>query len=372
MRRWQIGCAFILCVVLSEVFAAKPEAATSDARPPGQAERESTVEAAKKEGVVIVAGPPGAYRRAPLVETFEKAFPGIKVEYTPLGGAQFVPRLKLERAAGRYLWDVHVGGTTSGITLMDESYLAPIAPALILAQVKELKNWWLGKHHFADDSGRYIFAFQGASGSRIVTNAKLVNPKEIKSYWDLLQPKWRGKLGITSPTHAGTGLAGATFFYMQKELGPEFLRKLLIETKVVLYDDSARLAEEVARGKLAIGVQVPEADITRYAKENLPVRGHPRVKEGGYLSPGFGAVMLIDRAPHPNAAKVYVNWLLSREAQTIYSRGDKTPSFRLDVPREGIPADIIPTEDDLPNYREEYVRKKDEIMGFVRKILGKD
>ena len=91
MRRWQIGCAFILCVVLSEVFAAKPEAATSDARPPGQAEWESTVEAAKKEGVVIVAGPQGAYRRAPLVETFEKAFPGIKVEYTPLGGAQFVP-----------------------------------------------------------------------------------------------------------------------------------------------------------------------------------------------------------------------------------------------------------------------------------------
>jgi iron(III) transport system substrate-binding protein len=101
MRRWQIGCAFILCVVLLQGFAAKPEAATSEARPASPAEWERMVEAAKKEGVVQVAGPPGAYRRAPLVEFFEKAFPGIKVEYTPLAGAKFVPRLKLERAAGQ-------------------------------------------------------------------------------------------------------------------------------------------------------------------------------------------------------------------------------------------------------------------------------
>lgn len=223
MRRWQIGCAFILCVVISQRFPAKLEAATSDARSPGQAEWESTLEAAKKEGLVIVAGPPGIYRRAPLVENFEKAFPGIKVEYTPVGGAQFVPRLKLERAAAHYLWDVHVGGTTSAITLIDEGCLAPIVPALILAQVKELKNWWLGKHHFADDLGRYIFAFQGASGSRIITNTNLVKPEEVKSYWDLLQPKWRGKLGITSPTHAGTGLAGATFFTCRRNSALNFL-----------------------------------------------------------------------------------------------------------------------------------------------------
>jgi iron(III) transport system substrate-binding protein len=372
MKYWRIGRAFLLWSVLSPAFVDGAGAATSEAKPAGQAEWERTVEAAKKEGLVIVAGPPGAYRRAPLVESFEKAFSGIKVEYTPIGGAQFVPRLKLERAAGQYLWDVHVGGTTSAITLMDEGYLAPIAPALILAEVKELKNWWLGKHHFADDAGKYIFAFQGASGSRIVTNANLVDPKEIKSYWDLLQPKWRGKIGMTSPTHAGTGLAGATFFYMQKGLGPEFLKKLLTESKVVLYDDSVRLAEEVARGKIAIGVQVPEADMTRYAKENLPIRGHPRLKEGGYLSPGFGSVPLIERAPHPSAAKVYINWLLSREGQTAYSKGDKTPSFRVDVPRDDIPPDIIPSEGDLPNYKEEYVRKKDEIMGFVRKVIGKD
>jgi iron(III) transport system substrate-binding protein len=176
-----------------------------------------------------------------------------------------------------------------------------------------------------------------SSGSRIVTNSNLVDPKEIKSYWDLLQPKWRGQIGMTSPTHAGTGLAGATFLYMQKGLGPEFLKKLLTESKVVFYEDSVRLAEEVARGKLAIGVQVPEADMTRYTKENLPIRSHPRLKEGGYLSPGFGAVSLIDRPPHPNTVKVYVNWLLSREAQRAYSRGDKTPSFRIDVPRDDIP-----------------------------------
>jgi len=57
------------------------------------------------------------------------------------------------------------GGTTSAITLMDEGYLAPIAPVLTLAEVRELKYWWLGKHHYADDAGKYIFAFQAARGS---------------------------------------------------------------------------------------------------------------------------------------------------------------------------------------------------------------
>jgi len=359
-------------IVLSAVLSVWRLAAAAEVKPAGQAEWERTLDAAKKEGVVLVAGPPGAYRRTPLVESFEKAFPGIKVEYTPIAGAKFVPRLKLERAAGQYLWDVHVGGTTSAITLMDEGYLAPIVPALILAEVREPKNWWLGRLHFADDGSRHILAFQGASGSRLAINTNLVDPKEIKSYWDVLQSKWRGKIGMTSPTHAGTGLAGATFFYMQKGLGPEFLKKLLTETKVVLFDDSVRLAEEVARGKLAIGVQVPEADTLRYAKEKLPIRGHPRLQEGGYLSPGFGSVTLIDRAPHPNAAKVYINWLASRDGQTAYSKGDKTPSFRADVPPEESLADVVPREGDLPNYKEEYVRKKDEVMGFVRKILGRD
>jgi iron(III) transport system substrate-binding protein len=205
----------------------------------------------------------------------------------------------------------------------------------------------------------------------VAININLVDPKELKSYWDLLQPKWRGKIGITDPSHAGTGLAGATFFYMHKGLGPEFLKRLLTETKLVFFEDSARLAEEVARGKLGIGVQVPEADLTRYAVERLPIQGHARLKEGAYLSPGFGSVMLLDRAPHPNAAKVYINWLLSKEGQSAYIKGDKTPSFRLDVPRDEIMPEIIPRDEDQPNYKEEFVRRKEEIMGFVRKVLGR-
>jgi len=320
---------------------------------------------------MVVAGPPGAFRRVPLVDAFEKAFPGVRVEYTALAGAKFLPRVKLERAAGQYLWDIHIGGTTSAITLMDEGYLDSILPALVLPEVREPKNWWQGRLHFADNAGQRILAFQGSAGSRVAINTSLVDPKEISSYWDLLQPKWQGKIGMTNPSHAGTGLAGATFFYLQKGLGPEFLKRLLTETKVTLFDDSLRLAEAVARGQLAIGVQVPEGDLMRYAKEKLPIQGQPGLKEGGYLSPGFGSVMILKQAPHPNAAKVYINWLLSREGQLAYSLGDKTPSFRLDVPRDHVLPEVIPREGDQANYKEEVVRKKDELMEYVRKILGK-
>ena len=68
------------------------------------------------------------------------------------------------------------------------------------------------------------------------------------------------------------------------------------------------------------------------------------MKEGASIGSGFGTVSYLNRAPHPNAARVFVNWLLSREGQTAWQKHTGRNSLRTDIRKDNIPADAIPTE----------------------------
>ena len=85
--------------------------------------------------------------------------------------------------------------------------LDPIAPAFMLPEVTDVSKWYGGKHWYASPENQYIFMFEGTMNSTSLSyNTKLTNPDEIKSYWDLLSPKWKRKLltldprGATPPT----------------------------------------------------------------------------------------------------------------------------------------------------------------------------
>src|SRR5262245_59077781 len=111
------------------------------AEAPGQEEWERVLQAAKKEGKIALIGPVGADRRDALTIAFEKKY-GIGVEYHADSGAGILPRLSAERKADRYLWDVVVTGTTTGLeNLIPARVLDPLEPNLILPEVKDLKLW---------------------------------------------------------------------------------------------------------------------------------------------------------------------------------------------------------------------------------------
>ena len=108
-------------------------------------------------------------------------------------------------AAGKYLVDLFAGGKGTALgTLYVGKLLDPIRPLLLLPDVLDETKWWRREHKYVDPENKYIFAYIGnAGGVEINYNSTSVNPKEFTSYWDLTQPKWKGKIAATDPRSRG-------------------------------------------------------------------------------------------------------------------------------------------------------------------------
>jgi len=315
--------------------------AAAEARPQWQQEWDKVLEGAKKEGRVVVAATPTLQM---VFAEFQKRYPQIKVVFLPGSSAQLLPRIITERRAGKYLEDVVITGPSPMYSFLYKGKaLDPIKPALILPEVLDESKWWKGKHLYRDDEEKYIFAFNLAPLPFFAYNTKLVDPKEIKSYWDFLHPKWKGKILLLDPTSPSGAGAILLFLYYHPELGPEFIRRLLSEMDVTASRDVRQIADWLATGKFAISgiteVRRTRLDIAK--KQGLPVDwfSAQQFKEGVPLAPAGGSVALLNRAPHPNAARVAINWLLSREGQMIYQKlfGDRD-SLRIDIPKDDVPS----------------------------------
>src|SRR5438874_7053142 len=150
-----------LLVVLAVGLAACASGAASPAAPATDrgASQEPSPAKVTDEGVVVVSGPPGTLWRDALMH-FNDQYPGIQVEYTPLNGRDFWPRVALERQGGQFLWDVRVGGTDiPTLQAKAEGMLDPIRP-LFSAAVRDDSKWLGGLDgSFADTEKQYVFRF---------------------------------------------------------------------------------------------------------------------------------------------------------------------------------------------------------------------
>lgn len=317
-----------------------------DAKPGWQAEWEKSLQAANKEGkVIIYHGGRGTYNWERLIGDFQKKYPEIKVSFGTAGsGSDLALRILSERRAGKYLPDLYIGGaSTIHQILYKGKALDPIKPALILPEVTDQSKWWMeGKYNYSDEEQKYIFAFNGKNQSYFSYNTRLVDPNEFKSYWDLLNPKWKGKVVAFDPTLGGSAAVPLRLLYYTQELGPKYLRKLLGEMDLAASRDPIQIVNWLATGKYAISIftAIDFARIPEAKKQGLPVDWFPpkTFKEGVILSLGSGNICLINRAPNPNAARVALNWLLSREGQILYQRFDTgQDSQRIDIPKEDVP-----------------------------------
>ncbi len=295
--------------------------------------------AAKVEGTLVVAGPPATQYRDALME-FQKAFPNIKIEYSAASGRDFAPRILAERRADKFLWDVHVGGAgTPNQQLKPEGVFDPLLPALILPEVLD-DNAWAGgfADGWMDKEKRFVYAFSGEVNPQVYVNRDLVPEAELQRVEDLVNPKWRGKISWNEPREQGSG--GATAGFWIYLLGEEFVKKLL-QHEIAAVRDLRQQAEWLVRGKYPIGISVDERYLNIFKEKGVGLNVKPLAPEspaggGTRIGPGFGGLMRINRPPHPNAAKLFMNWLLSREGQMVYVKLTQVNSRRLDV-REGPP-----------------------------------
>jgi len=314
-------------------------AGAGEARLSRQAEWDKTLQAAKKEGQVVMYVS-DVYEE--VFRQFQKRYPEIKVVVVPGAGNAIANRIMSERRAGKYLGDFYLGGSgTAHDVLLKAKVLDPVKPTLILPEVVDESKWWRGKHKYVDPQGEYIFAFNGLSQSYFHFNSKMVNPKEFKSYWDFLQPKWKGKILVMDPTMGGGVTGVLRFLYHTKALGPEFLTRFLGEMDLGVTRDLRQYVDWLAAGRFAIATfaSADRADLYKAKEQGLTVDWFdPRIfKEGAPLSSSNGNLALMNNAPHPNAAKVAINWLLSREGQIAYQKFQEgADSLRVDIPKEGV------------------------------------
>jgi len=303
-----------------------------------QSDWEKVVKAAELEGEVVYSAS-GSHR---LLEEFHRTFPKIKTTSVSASCSQIVARIMTERRAGKHLADVVRCGLTSAHSLYRGKTLQPIDSALILPEVRDPSKWWQGKHHYGDVEGKYLFVSGASVYLRFASyNTDLVNPAEFKSYWDLLQPKWKGKIVATDP-RTGEGRNGSRFLYYNPDLGPLYLRRLLGEMDVVLSRDYRQATDWLAQKRYAIFLFSQTDDTLNAKQQGLPVQVLDTTgwKEGVGLDPISGAYALMDKPANPSAAKVLLNWLLSREGQVAVQRdpesAGRNDSLRIDIPKTDV------------------------------------
>ncbi len=152
--------------------------------------------------------------------------------------------------------------------------------------------------------------------------------EEIRTYDDLLLPKWKGKIGLWDPRQGGAAAGKWAFLWATK--GEGYLKKLTEQVGFIA-SDRKPITDALAKGSIALSIGPTYYSFVSYVKAGLPLKPLPPIKEGTYVSMGNGGPVAIKNAPHPNAAKVFVNWLLSKEGQEIYSKAQGQATRRLDV-----------------------------------------
>ena len=319
-------------------------ALAAEVKTPWQEEWDKALKAAEQEGQVVL------YSLSEIGDAiantgFQRKFPKIKISVVTARGGEHVSRLMAERRAGKFLADIGNLGNTSPFTLYQSKTLEPIASSFILPEVRDESKWWQGKQQFIDPENRYILVYVGAPLFLVGYNTKLVDPSGFKSYWDLLDPKWKGKIVAFDPKAGGFAATRDRFFYYNPELGPTFLRRLFSEMALTLYARFPQGEDWLAAGKYLLCL-CRHQSISEAKTQGLPVdlMDPSLFKEGTGVESRAKTLVLMNQAPHPNAAKVFLNWFLSREGQSDFQKtGAKIldagaeGSLRMDISKDGIP-----------------------------------
>jgi iron(III) transport system substrate-binding protein len=367
MRRRLLALA-LFCVLSAEAPA-------QGASPGAVSSWDELAAAARREGSVVVLGPAHQELRKVLPAAFKERF-GVDVEY--LGGPAgiAVARLRSERAAGIYSADVTLAAIQTLATVFyREKMLDPIKPLLTMPEVVDPTKWKRGELWFPDPEHRYVLRLLNSVARVFGINTGIVKPQDMLTARDfLLNPKFKGRIATHDPTVTGVGSNIAAQFYVQ--LGENFVRRLYVDQKPAISRDERQLTDWLLRGTYPIVFGEDDAQVYEMSKEGLPVR---EVYSLPGLTPsllgGNGMLAVFNHAPHPNAAKLFVNWLASKEGLELFARAVQWSPTRNDidensfVPAENIP---IPGVDYFDAYDWNFsVDTKTKVRLWLKDLLGR-
>jgi iron(III) transport system substrate-binding protein len=352
------GAAALLQACSAPSPAATPIQTSAPAQAPASAPPSSDwdqiVAAARSEGGVTVNTFPGSANQKALAE-FSKAYPDIKLEQTTLVSSALAPKILQERQAGIFTWDVlHQPSTTSLQVLKPQGVLDPIRPAVVRPDVIDDAGWRDGfAAGFALTSDMQL-AYQSTlvRAQNLMIDTAQVGPDAIKSAQDLLDPKWKGKIVCTD-----TRISGSTFFpftLARLKYGDDWMTQFFQTQDPVIINDGAQIAQLLAHGNYPLAIGAIWTVLQDFQKQGIATSikqaNLPDIDSAGPST--NGTLWLVNNAPHPNAARVYINWFLSREGQEAWTSITVDNSRRTDVaPKDE--STVVPDGLNLPDLNEE-------------------
>ncbi len=316
----------VLAACVAAALVAGPAGARADAV------LDKLYEAAKAEGKVSVICAPSAPLRKELIDAFTKRFPGIELEIQGLAGDATVNKIRSEdRAAVRSI-DVILTGTATIMPILKPAKLIrPLDPMIISAEARDPSKWRGGALGWADED-KTTLAMTTIALPNTLYNTDLVKPGALSSDKDLLDPKWKGKIVINDPT--APGAANIVFRHFYDLHGEQFIRAFMKQEPVVT-KDLRQLVDWVAKGTYPIAVGFSPTPVNVFLQQGVKnIAAFSEWKDALVLSPGFGGLLMPTNVPHPAAAQLFVNWVLTQEGQTAVVKGLSYPSRRLDVSQD--------------------------------------
>jgi len=272
------------------------------------------IEAAKKEGVVILYSAASADATSKICAAFKAKF-GISCEYFSASALQLFQRFNAEADAKNVKADV-----------ITASLLPAFNDAKARGRITQFKSNEGSAYppQFRDKDNCYVAGRVIVEG--IAINPKLIEPGVAPRTWaDLLDPKWKGKLIASDPGASGTGLAA--FYFWEKKFGLEFIRKLAAN-KPLIMNSSALVANSVVSGERPVAAQLDSWEIAMRMKDALPIQAiFPT--DGAPVVPS--PVAVVANSPHPNAGQLLMDYLMSLEGQTLLMQNLGSYSARTDM-----------------------------------------
>jgi iron(III) transport system substrate-binding protein len=267
------------------------------------------VAAAEKEGKVTIYSGQGTKQLRDLAAAFERKYPKIKVEVVRGVETDFMPKLEAEARTGKGIADVTVITDRAWLSTSKDNFEAPRGPAFDAPEYNRAEHV-IENRYFVVDAAVLTFAW----------NTKRFSGT-LKDYSDLIDPALaNGKIGIAP----ADGAARVDFYqYLEENYGKDFVQKLAAQRPRV-YPSALPMAQALSSGEIAAATMVePQVD---EQKAGAPV-------EWGLANPAWGARFhgaLLKSGPHPNAAQVLANFMITREGQQAIAR--KAASVLPDIP----------------------------------------
>src|SRR5262249_11889965 len=278
-----------------------PQAVAAKSADPLQPAIDKYYEAAKKEGKLVLYGVGNATLYNPIRDAFIKRFPGIQVEGVDQRGRESREKVIAEQQSKNYVVDVVISGTDTQNELVQNGFIEKYEAAEINNVIPELVP------PDRQNNPRTVSIFTMAINTNVVPQ-----DQEPKTWKDLLDPKWKGKLAMDDPRGSGPGgtiLSGVEVLY-----GIDDVDSKLADQNIFFSPQAGPILEALNRGEYAIFLSSNHTDVIAQRKAGAPIK---QIKP----SDGVGVTPinqgLVKNAPHPNAAKLWIEWSLSEEGQAL-------------------------------------------------------